>query len=399
MSAHQGEMPGSLAPKVGIVHAFSGHYRSVHVISRFLHHAGVRLVQSRVTTPEILAAGTTFASQDFCIPLRAYVGHVYHLVKEHRDLECIVAPNVLSEDASSSTCSKYRDVGGVSIRSLGTTVGYTLKFAAPRWRERMSRLAGRAEVERLLGQASNLPRIIQPNVRLLEPVHMRNVCFDTYADIFRLPRWVRGEFFIPGALRRWLAPRLSRVEQAFDRAWAEVMAPRHARLNALLRDESRVRLAIVGRSYLVHDPALTCDLRTFFQKAGAAVLTAEDVPFELLRERYLRVKGFYDTHRLGEAFIDWATTVVDGFVIVGSFGCHPDAFMVDYLADVVRERGLPCWTFKYDEQAGSAGFRTRYETILGFLQERRDQRVARRPQIGATSAEPTGTFNDAGTEG
>lgn len=67
---------------------------------------------------------------------------------------------------------------------------------------------------------------------------------------------------------------------------------------------------------------------------------------------------------------------VDGFIFAGSFGCHPDAFILEFLLDRVRRRGIPAWLLRYDEQVGTAGFQTRYETIMRFLEMRRDRRLA-----------------------
>lgn len=362
-------------PKVGIVLAFTGHYTSVKLLARFLELAGVEVVTSRVSTPGIIEAGTTFASADFCIPLRVYVGHVHHLIQAHPDLDAIVAPNLLSEDGISATCSKYRDLGGVAIRSLGDTVGYLLRHG-PRGRgERLEDLVGDEAFRRRLERAAALPPFLMPTIRTLSRTDMRNVCYDVYADLLGWPKAKKAAFFLGEGLRPRLARRVARVEAAFDRAYREVVEEQPRRLERLLADATKPRLALVGRRYLIQDPALTCDLKLWFQKKGVAVLTASDVPYEELRASYEEADGYYDTHKEGHAFIDWAAGKVDGFISLGSFGCHPDAFQIDYLAGYVRSKGQPCWTFRFDESAGSAGFHTRYETILAFLQERRDQRL------------------------
>ncbi|MBI3961292.1 MAG: hypothetical protein HY335_00965, partial [Deinococcus sp.] len=366
----------SHSPKVGMVLAFTGHYDSVKLLARFLELAGVDLVKSRLSTPKIIEAGTTFASADFCLPLRVYVGHVLHLVQEHPDLDCIVAPNILSEDGISSTCSKYRDVGGVAIRSLGDTVGYLLARADEESRARLTELAGADAIQMRLEKARHLPAFIMPNIRSLDYVDMRNVCYDVYADIKGWSKTQKVAFFLPGGLKPRLAPQLARVEAAFAQAYSEVVEGQRSRLEQLLADQTKPRLALVGRRYLINDPALTCDLKTWFQKRGATVLSASDLPRDLLWQSYHQVDGYYDTHLEGQAFINWAADKVDGMISLGSFGCHPDAFQVDYLAEWARAQRVPTWTLRYDESAGSAGFHTRYETIFAFLEQRRDQRLA-----------------------
>lgn len=378
MAMRKQDLPNATPkPKVGMVMSFTGYYHSVKLIARFLELAGVQVVKSRISTPKIIEAGTTFASADFCIPLRVYVGHVYHLVQEHRDLDAIVAPNVLSEDGLSSTCSKYRDVGGVAIRSLGDTIGYLLNQARGEAGDRLENLVGPDAVSERRGKAAHLPPFIMPNVESLGRQEMWITCYNVYADLMGWPKSKKSSFFLPEGLRERLAPQVTRLQTAFGKAYAEVVENQKFRLDALMADETKPRIALVGRKYLIHDPALTCDLKTWFQKKGAAVLTASDVPYELLRGAYEKVDGYYDTHREGEAFIDWALDKVDGFISLGSFGCHPDAFQIDFLAEYARAKKAPAWTFRYDESAGSAGFHTRYETIHAFLEQRREQRLAR----------------------
>lgn len=392
-------------PKVGLVLAFTGHYPSVRVIGRFLEHAGIDVVKSRVTTPQVIEAGTALASAEFCIPLRTFVGHVYHLVNKHPDLDAVVAPNVLSEDGISSTCSKYRDLGGVAIRSLGDSVGYLLsRVESTDLRRQLRGLVGADALRQRLERSKRVPTFLMPNVRTLARVDMRNVCYDVYADVVGWPRAKKAAWFLSPGLRKRFLPRMAELEEAFARAYDEVVGKQASPVESLLADETKPRLALVGRRYLVHDPALSCDLKPWFERKGAAVITAADLPAELLREAYVDADGYYDTHKEGQAFIDWAAGKVDGVISIGSFGCHPDAFQTDYLAEHARAKALPTWTFRYDESAGSAGFHTRYETIFAFLEQRRNERLrGAAPAAGLTvpagvtaepAAEPAGSAQE-----
>lgn len=384
-------------PVVGLVLAFTGHYRSVQVLAAFLRRMGVRLVTSHITTPSMIEVGTTLGSADFCLPLRAYIGHVHRLIEEYPELDAIVAPNVLSEDGRSATCSKYRDLGGVVIRSLGHSLGYLLNqlegagrnlAAGERlgsWGRRLASLAGEQAVRSWWERAASVPRLIMPDVRRLDWVEMRNVCYNVYADLMGWARARDAAFFLPS---RWrprvrVGQALARVEEAFREAYAEVMGSgwvakelsELSPLPELLSPADRPRLALVGRRYLVNDPLLSGDIKRWFSQRGVKVLTAADLPAEVLAKGRADAEGFYDTYKEAQTFVRWALDKVDGFVCIGSFGCHPDAFQVDYLAEQIRAHGVPCWTFRFDEGMAGAGFETRFETILNFLEKRRDARL------------------------
>lgn len=353
-------------PRVGVVLAFIGQYDSVRLLARFLHHAGCDVVTSQVSTAPIIEAGTTLASADFCFPVRVYVGHVHELCRLHPDLDAVLAPNLWREREGTATCSKYRDVGGIAMRSLAGVVPY---------------------LEGLTGERpAILPRFIRPTIKSMTYEAMRNLAFDVYAEAVHLPPTARLGFFLPPALRQRFAPDLTHVEMAFDRAWREVTGRPLPNLERMMAAVDKPRLAVVGRRYMVNDAALTADLKPWFQRRGALVLTASDVSWAELEEAYWATEGYYDTHREGQAFIDWATDRVDGFVVLGSFGCHPDAFQVDTLADYARAKGRPAWTFRFDETVGTAGFQTRFETIYGFLEQQRDRRV--RTAMGAAAGDP-----------
>lgn len=353
--------PGlSRRPKVGLVLSYVGHYHSVQVLHRFLQLAGFEVVTSRRSTAPIIDAGTSVTSADFCLPLRVYVGHVLHLSQKHPDLDAILAPNVWTDHAGSATCSKYRDIGGTAIRSLGGMIAY---------------MEGKGD--------HPLPRIIRPDVQSPTRTALRNVAYEVYAELLGLPPRTRLGFFLPRSLRRRWAPHVEHVEAAFERAWREVAVHPGTDWRKKLADETKPRLALVGRRYLIDDPALSADMKPWFTKAGAVVLTAADVPWAELEPYYRKVRGYYDTHREGQAFIDWAADKVDGFISLGAFGCHPDAFQVDFLAEYARSKGKPAWTFRFDETSGNAGFQTRFETILGFLEAERDKRLARAELVRA----------------
>ncbi|MBE3574733.1 MAG: hypothetical protein IMW99_04675 [Firmicutes bacterium] len=404
-------MPAERKPKVGMANAFITHYPSGQVILRFLQEAGADVIRTPRTTPEILQAATTLASADFCIPLRVYVGHIYYLLQKHPDLDFLVAPAICRERRRGSACSKYRDPAGVAVRSITGAVPYTLSQARGAFRtwamrklERSFGGGGRAVARSPL----HIPPVLAPNIWSLEKGAMRNVCLRLYADIFHIfrPEMAAAQL-LPAALRRKVGF-LSRAEAAFEQAYAAVVngeaSPVWLDLSGQARQDGQAlpagspsragtqpeppRLALIGREYLLEDPLVTSDIRRFFRQHGVQVITPRDVPETVLEKAMGGVAGFYESHQRYEAFIKVVGPLVDGVVLVASFGCHPDGFMMEYLLDQARALGRPAWLFRYDEQSGSAGFLTRYETVLGFLEARRDERVKEQAKAAACKPVP-----------
>ena len=359
-------------PVIGGSTAFTGNYVASKVIFRFLKNAGIPVIQSKVTKPQIIETGSTLASSDFCLPLRVYVGHIYHLLQEHPEITTLVTPIIKGEQHDSSTCAKYRDLNGVIIRSLGSITGYHLRSSDQNQIEMFQELVGQSQTNYFLQRVEKIPRIIAPEIESIDREHLRKVCYTLYQDLLVSKSGLGDRF------RIFVTPDES-VERAFESAYDHEVTKRKYQMKEKLKNESKIRLALVGRNYLTEDPALSADVKRYFQKKGVEVFTIQDVPFEELQERYEQVAGFYDTHKMGLAFIDYISESVDGFIVIGSFGCHPDAFQVDYFSQYIGEKGKAVWNFKFDEQAGGVGFHTRFETILGFLEQKRDARLKKIP--------------------
>ncbi len=358
-------------PIIGVSTVFTGNYLASQVIFRFLENLHIPVVKSKVTRPQMIETGSTLASSDFCLPLRIYVGHIYHLLQEHPEINVLVTPIIKGEYPGSSTCAKYRDLDGVVIRSLGSIVGYHLRQSGQEQVESFQQLIGQSQTQYLLEQVKTLPKLIAPQIESLEKTHLHQVCYQIYRDLYSEGR-VHWKTFISTTekLKR------EKIDQAFDQAYQQVVEKKKDRYQKKLENQDKIRLAIVGRNYLSEDPALSADIKRYFSKKGVEVFTFQDIPFERLENRYHQVTGFYDTHKLGLAFIDYLLEEVDGFIVIGSFGCHPDAFQVEYFTQYIREKGKSVWSFKFDEQTGGVGFHTRFETILGFLEQKRDQRLS-----------------------
>jgi predicted nucleotide-binding protein (sugar kinase/HSP70/actin superfamily) len=351
-------------------------------MERFLREMGVRVLTTPKTTPGILKTATTICSADFCIPVRVLVGHVYALAQDHPDLDAIIVPNVCREHGKAVHCSKYRDISGIVIRSIAGTVGYLASRAGARDRAELARQIGLETVQASVERGGFLPRVLQPEVWSADREPLFHTCYRLYRDLTCAAGGVaRVAAYLPERLRRRLAPQYAACRAAFAKAYDAVIVRDRRDLDTLLRDPSRPRLAVLGRSYLHDDPLITADLKPYFRRRGCDVISPHDLPFRLLENGFSRTDGFYESHKMYQAFLDLVADRVDGIVVIGAFGCHPDAFENQYFLERARERGLPAWVLKYDEQPSSTGFMTRYETILGFLEQRRDDRIARQASL------------------
>ncbi len=365
-------MNNHINPVVGVSTSFTGKYKASKLMIRFLEHMDIKIIKSSITKPEMIEAGTTLASAEFCLPLRVYIGHIYSLINHYPEINYILAPIIKGEHPNTSTCAKYRDLDGVIIRSLASMTGYRMKQSSNKKMALLNGLIDGETIKSYANDVKHLPYIISPEIESLDKVHLKQVCESVYSDLHQHSKWKRLKIKTNG----WIPDDKSRkINHAFEQAYQEVILHQSTRFEKAMEDPSKIRLALLGRSYLVDDDALSADIKTYFRKKGVSVLTIDDVPFAAIKDRFEKVNGFYDYHRMAQAFIDIIRDQADGFIIIGSFGCHPDAFQIDYFTEQLKEHGKAVWTFKFDEQSGGVGFQTRFETILGFLEQKRNLRI------------------------
>lgn len=362
-------------PVIGFSTAFTGKYKSSRMLFRFLELMNLNTVKSSVTIPEIIEAGSTLASADYCLPLRAYIGHIYHLTKKHPEINYLLIPIIKSEHTDSGTCAKYRDLDGVIVRSLGNITGYRLNKCSEKSRIKMYQLLNEGVYESIINNSGNLPEILAPEIESTKKEHLRMLCIQIYSSIYDLSKIKEINYINGKMLFGTNQKTFKMIEEAIEQAYKEIFENNKDIYKKLILDKYKPRLALVGRDYLVDDPALSAGIKDYFEKNGVVVLTSQEIPEKYIKDKMDKVNGFYDAHKIAQAFVDTVFNQVDGYVLIGSFGCHPDGFQIEYLSKYISDKGKACWTFKYDEQAGGVGFQTRYETILWFLQQKSAERI------------------------
>ncbi len=379
----------SQSDKVLMPGVFVGHYPPVKIIGDFLKRCGFRVVNDDKTTQKAVTLASMHASSEFCLPLRVYVGKYLELVENNPDAEWAVVPNLWAIRRGASACSKYRDVSGVVVRNAQGSLAHLFQQASSREQKHLADGLESTRWEKIKSRADAFPRVASPFVRSLHNTDLFNCCLDLYVQLKGLPPFYLYSQFLPMMLRERMFPGLEKIKDHFIRAYEDHQSDTKRRYDELLSDPTRVRLGIVGRDYLIEDPLVTANLKPYFEKKGTAIFTPSSVPFSLLEKRYWDVDGFYHSHKMAEAFVRQTFDLMDGYILAGSFGCHPDAFLLEYLADRLRRAGKPTWVFKYDELAASTGFETRYETVWAFLEEKKDRRLGGREgsQEGAAIAE------------
>jgi predicted nucleotide-binding protein (sugar kinase/HSP70/actin superfamily) len=178
------------------------------------------------------------------------------------------------------------------------------------------------------------------------------------------------------AMARALGVRAGVARRAFDRAAAAQHAHEVelARLQQSVAEAPRtgdVRILVVGHSYNLADELIGAPILAYLRTLGAEVVTSDEVDKTLARSHGAAMsptmKWRYNKELLGS--IELYRDLVDGIVFVVTFPCGPDSLMAELCAR--RIEGIPMTTLVLDVLAGEAGVRTRLESFVDILRERR----------------------------
>ncbi|MBW2734149.1 MAG: hypothetical protein JRH20_17305 [Deltaproteobacteria bacterium] len=152
---------------------------------------------------------------------------------------------------------------------------------------------------------------------------------------------------------------------------------------ALLEDFPRA-VVVLGKPYNAHDPCLNLNLAQILDRAGLPAIPWDMLPLEQveLDPRWDSVPWHFSRDQLR------ATELIRHHprlfpVMISSFGCGPDGFVVKHLEEMMSD--VPRLFLEFDEHRGEAGLVTRVEAfrdeIDTYLRHRRPRRVLTTPGL------------------
>lgn len=281
----------------------------------FWQALGTPIRLSPPTNTTVLDQGTTLAVDESCLPLKIYLGHVHALLG--RCTHLFIPRLVCLRPGGHYYCAK--------LTGLPDIVANTFPGAA-------TLLVPVVDAERPLANIEAL--------MACRPVGIT-----------------------PG--RAYLAYRQALLAHRRRRQ-------RHAVVAAAA---SRPVVALVGHSYLVHDPILGGVVADTLTQCGATVRTTRDLPPDALaaaaRTWEKQVYWRLSAHMAGAVHCFARQPDVDGVMLLSSFGCGPDALVNEFLVRrILQPHGKPYFILTVDEHTGTAGLATRIEAFVDLVKRR-----------------------------
>jgi predicted nucleotide-binding protein (sugar kinase/HSP70/actin superfamily) len=361
--------PASPRPIVGIPRGLLYfHYQPLW--STFLTHLGVVVRTSEPTERAHLERAQSLTRSDLCLPVKVFLEHVARLQGQ---VDWLLLPRITSVVGDAFMCPKI----------LGLT-------------------------DMVRNVFDRLPGLLDPKVNVKAP----------------RPQTMDDALIRVG---RYFSASPERLDEALDAAH-RAQAEYHRRLLHYPLDEALApwdgpcrsgdaqaappplyRVAVIGRSYINFDPALSHRLLELLRRHQVRVCTPENLPREVKdrESARLRKQVYWQLGRdLVAAAMHYADhPEIDGIINVSSFGCGQDSFTTALVEHYISHSAdKPMLSLVLDEHSGDAGLQTRVEAFLDMLEHRKrragNRSVASRdealPASRPPSIQPTREIPQAG---
>jgi len=334
--------------KVGLPRALL-YYEFAVLWRTFFNCLDMELVVSGKTNKQVLDEGALRVADEACLPVKIFFGHAARLIAEGPDF--LFVPRIVSVERKAFACPKV--------------IGLPDMLAASRER-----------VLPLLRPTINLAGQ-QPGIGLF--------CQEV------------GKVLGCGAKKARMAWDKAVREQEREN---ELKAVRFFQMEEKLKEqaagfegkEAGVPILLLGHQYLIEDEFLNFNVLNKLKDRGCLVLTPLEVPVE---EREAAVSGLpkrmfwtFGKTLMGAARCFARLPGEKGAVVLTSFGCGIDSFVVNMIIRYFKQAGIPQLNIVLDEHTGEAGVDTRIEAFLDMMHWRKsngkNHLPAHGPHLGNT---------------
>ena len=292
--------------------------------SEFFNRLGVDLIEGPTTDAAIVQRGRQVSGSEFCLPVKAAIGHVAQCLDKFHD-DPVFVPHLIADQA---------------------VTGLTQTRFCPYLEVLPSLIRPDAE-------KNSAGRIISPVVdfRLSDEKNAR-VLVESLRPLVSLR--VRDAVLA-----------LQHAHRVRSRLCEEIQTAGQARWESI-RAAGRPAVVMIGRPYNTLDQHLSHQLPYEIAAAGLDVLPMDSLPFrpELLGGYFRNLFWSYG-QRIVSALIQIARTEGLYPVYLSSFGCGPDSFILSYAENIMGEK--PLLILELDEHGSSGGYQTRLEAFLEVI--------------------------------
>lgn len=294
-------------------------YFEHHILwEQFFKNIHCTVIVSQDTNKQILDYGVKYCSNETCLPVKVFHGHVYSL----KDVvDYVFIPRYTSLDKNEYTCPKFCGLPDMAILSL------------------------------------------KRQIKVLEvKVHMDMHLSETFESLMEISRILHLKY--------------SDILDAFKDAYSVYTADRENRHKNTLYNQRKqytgIALSVLGHPYMIYDNYLNMKLMDKLRSRNITIYTPRDIDHETKRKNAypFQEKVFWDIgfELLGSAYTFAEDPGIQGLIYLTPFACGVDAFILEFIERHIKSRyNIPLLKLTIDEHTGEAGFDTRLEAFLDMV--------------------------------
>jgi predicted nucleotide-binding protein (sugar kinase/HSP70/actin superfamily) len=319
--------------KIGIPRALF-FYRYYPLFKTFFEKLGIEVVTSPLTTREILKDGAKITSDEICLPVKVFNGHIKYLASK---ADYLLVPRMISIEKSLNpryTCPKF------------------------------------------IGLPSLVKSIFDPISQILEvEINVRK------------KDWART--FLE------LGKRFTKNKKTIVKAFQEASLSQTIYENALLngksyeeaitiKDKTKVSLeednksplsvALIGHPYILFDTYINLDIQKKLKNLGVKVLTQFNIEPEQIEneiKKYKEISWSFEREMVGATSYYLQRKEIKGILLLISFPCGPGSVINEIIQrEVMKEKRMSILTLILDEHTADAGLMTRIESFIDLIKRK-----------------------------
>lgn len=277
----------------------------------FFKYIGCNVIVSEDTNKYILDHGVKHCSNETCLPVKVFHGHVYSLIDK---VDYVFIPRYISVGKNEYTCPKFCGLPDITMLNL------------------------------------------KRNIKVLEiKLHLDQSPRQTHESLDEISKTLNVKYNI--------------VVDAFIKALN--LYDNNQKANIATTTDNNT-IAVLGHPYMIYDNYLSMKLIKKLTDRNITVNTPMDLTHDIKRENAYPFQGkvFWDVgfDNLGSAFTFAGMSNVRGIIYLTPFACGVDSFIVEFIERRLKSHySIPFLKLTVDEHTGEAGFDTRIEAFLDMI--------------------------------
>lgn len=296
---------------IGIPHALT-YYINDFRWEEFLNILGYETMLSSLSSRKTFDRGFKYATNDQCLPIKTFYGHIIELIDRKPD--AIFIPQFISLKA--------------------TTYGCPLVNAAPLFAKNLSRIGSKIPIL-MITIDYNYPRLTLIRVGKFALQYAKNPLLARRAYLY-----YKEKFFAPS-------------QDLFS-----------------YKIPGQKIIGVIARSYVINDPFLNNNLFNRLKNMGFSVTTSLSYTEPVDRSKtyfgYRPVHWFNGETLVAVAWDFLQRNDIAGVIFINYFGCGIDAFLEELFKNQLSQN-KPYLCLSLDEHTADAGINTRIEAFLDML--------------------------------